>query len=217
MNSHGFLTINSQPRVNAAPSEHPVFGWGPSGGFVWQKAYVEFFCSPAHLEQLKIRLPKFPALQLQAMAKNGDKFSTFSTVTAVTWGVFPSTEVKQPTIVDPEVFSIWKDEAFALWSSEWSDLYAKDSVSYKLIEDIANTFYLVNIVDNDFTNENIFAIFEDIIETEEMHLSDIEEDNKEKIKQLELKVANLELANKQLSEEKAAFEAEKKAWSSTQQ
>jgi len=188
-----------------------VFGWGPTGGFVWQKAYVEFFCSHAHLEQLKSRLPKYPALQLQAMSKHGDKFSTFSTVTAVTWGIFPSTEVKQPTIVDPEVFAIWKDEAFALWSSEWSDLYPRDSVSYKLIEDIANTFYLVNIVDNDFTNDNIFAIFGDIIETEDKLLSDIEEDSKERIKQLEMKVAALELANKKLSEEKAAFEAEKKA------
>jgi hypothetical protein len=37
-----------------------------------------------------------------------------------------------------------QDEAFALWSSEWSDLYPHDSESYKAIEEVANTFYLVS-------------------------------------------------------------------------
>lgn len=37
----GFLTINSQPRVNAARSDDPTFGWGGIGGYVYQKAYVE--------------------------------------------------------------------------------------------------------------------------------------------------------------------------------
>jgi len=37
INHHGFLTINSQPRINAAPSEDVSFGWGPAGGTVYQK------------------------------------------------------------------------------------------------------------------------------------------------------------------------------------
>lgn len=44
-NSNGILTINSQPNVNAAPSADPIVGWGPPGGFVYQRAYLEFFCS----------------------------------------------------------------------------------------------------------------------------------------------------------------------------
>ena len=36
-NRHGFLTINSQPRVNAAPSTDPVVGWGNPGGYIFQK------------------------------------------------------------------------------------------------------------------------------------------------------------------------------------
>jgi len=36
-NSLGVLTINSQPNVNAAPSTHPVHGWGDAGGYVYQK------------------------------------------------------------------------------------------------------------------------------------------------------------------------------------
>ena len=43
MNNAGFLTINSQPSVNAAPSADPIHGWGGEGGYVFQKAYVEFF------------------------------------------------------------------------------------------------------------------------------------------------------------------------------
>jgi hypothetical protein len=37
MNELGFLTINSQPAVNGARSDHKVFGWGPSNGYVYQK------------------------------------------------------------------------------------------------------------------------------------------------------------------------------------
>jgi len=43
-NRHGFLTINSQPRVNAAPSTDPVVGWGNPGGYIFQKVTVD--CLP---------------------------------------------------------------------------------------------------------------------------------------------------------------------------
>ncbi|MCO5565362.1 hypothetical protein L7F22_019035 [Adiantum nelumboides] len=43
LNSLGFLTINSQPAVDGAPSDDPVHGWGPKHGYVYQKAYLEFF------------------------------------------------------------------------------------------------------------------------------------------------------------------------------
>lgn len=46
LNSCGFLTINSQPKVNAARSDHPVHGWGGPGGYVFQKvcAIIVFAC-----------------------------------------------------------------------------------------------------------------------------------------------------------------------------
>ena len=37
INRLGFLTINSQPAVNGAPSSDKVHGWGPSNGYVYQK------------------------------------------------------------------------------------------------------------------------------------------------------------------------------------
>lgn len=43
VNDLGFLTINSQPAVNGAPSNDKVFGWGPSNGFVYQKVGYNSF------------------------------------------------------------------------------------------------------------------------------------------------------------------------------
>ena len=43
VNKKGILTINSQPSVNCAPSTDSKVGWGPAGGYVFQKAYLEFF------------------------------------------------------------------------------------------------------------------------------------------------------------------------------
>lgn len=37
VNRLGILTINSQPNVNGKPSSDPIVGWGPSGGYVFQK------------------------------------------------------------------------------------------------------------------------------------------------------------------------------------
>lgn len=43
-----------------------------------------------------------------------------------------------------------KDEAFGLWMERWGTLYEPDSYSYSLIEQISNTYFLVNLVDNDY-------------------------------------------------------------------
>ena len=37
INKKGFLTINSQPNVNAAKSTDPVVGWGGADGYIYQK------------------------------------------------------------------------------------------------------------------------------------------------------------------------------------
>ena len=48
---------------------------------------------------------------------------------AVTWGVFPGCEIKQPTIVDPISFRAWSEEAFGLWREQWAKLYEPGSQS----------------------------------------------------------------------------------------
>ncbi|RHY89364.1 hypothetical protein DYB35_007802 [Aphanomyces astaci] len=115
INSMGFLTINSQPRINGAPSEDPSVGWGGKDGFVFQKAYVEFFVPP-HLMQRLV----YVWLLLLINGEIGTEYtnSPGPSVTAVTWGVFPGKEIIQPTVVDTASFAAWKDEAFELWLSQ---------------------------------------------------------------------------------------------------
>ncbi|OCT52671.1 Methylenetetrahydrofolate reductase 1 [Cladophialophora carrionii] len=61
ISKQNYWTLASQPAVDGAPSSHPIFGWGPPGeGFVFQKAFVEFFCSRDEWEtRLKDRLRKY--------------------------------------------------------------------------------------------------------------------------------------------------------------
>lgn len=37
VNRRGVLTINSQPNINGKSSTDPIVGWGPAGGYVFQK------------------------------------------------------------------------------------------------------------------------------------------------------------------------------------
>eukprot|EP00939_MAST-03C_sp_MAST-3C-sp1_P001485 g1485.t1 len=185
LNSRGFLTINSQPRVNAAPSDDKRVGWGPSGGYVFQKAYVEFFTSPELFRKLLTVISEFPSLAYHAINKKGDEFTNVKRkkadtepVTAVTWGVFPGREVVQPTVVDPSSFRAWKDEAFELWLSQWASIYQEDTVAHRkskeIVRRINSTYFLVNIVDNDYTNaaSDIFAVFKRLI-AESMSVDDL--------------------------------------------
>ena len=64
--------------------------------------------------------------------------------------------MKQPTVVDPIAFEQWKTEAFALWTEQWAKLYETESLSRKIITDISDNYYLVNLVDNDFPMVGLF-------------------------------------------------------------
>ena len=110
MNLMGFLTINSQPAVDGAPSNDKVHGWGPSNGYVYQKAYLEFFAQPDLLAALLPHIERDPHITYYAINKNGDlRTNTHSEgPNAVTWGVFPGKEIIQPTIVEAVSFMAWK-------------------------------------------------------------------------------------------------------------
>jgi len=58
MNKKGWWTLASQPAVNGAKSSDETFGWGPKGGYVFQKAFVEFFISSEDWSALKEKLDK---------------------------------------------------------------------------------------------------------------------------------------------------------------
>ncbi|KAF1002471.1 methylenetetrahydrofolate reductase (NADH) 1-like [Apium graveolens] len=164
INLKGFLTINSQPAVNGAKSDSPSIGWGGPDGYIYQKAYVEFFCSTEKLNTLVEKCKGFPSLTYMAVNKEGSWISNIkqTDVNAVTWGVFPAKEVIQPTVVDPSSFLVWKDEAFEVWSKGWAQLYSEDDASKNLLEEVKSSYYLVSLVDNDYIHSDLFAVFKDL-------------------------------------------------------
>ncbi len=73
-----------------------------------------------------------------------------SSVTAVTWGVFPGREIAQPTVVDPYSFRIWKQESYAEWTHTWAPIYEEGSASRRVVQKIHDEYCLVTLIDNDF-------------------------------------------------------------------
>ena len=146
LNSRGLLTITSQPSVNGVKSTHPVHGWGPKGGYVYQKAYVELLISPQLISKLIARVERNPNMTYYAVTKNGDLRTNAQSEgpNAVTWGVFPGKEIVQPTIVESISFLAWKDEAYQL-GTDWAKCYPATSPSRQLIDQIMNTWTLINI------------------------------------------------------------------------
>ncbi|KAF2774415.1 methylenetetrahydrofolate reduct [Teratosphaeria nubilosa] len=158
LNARGLLTINSQPAVDGAKSTHPVYGWGPRNGYVYQKAYLEVLIHPSILPTLIERVGKTEDITYYAVNNSGElqtnvRDEAGAGPNAVTWGVFPGKEIVQPTIVETISFLAWRDEFYYL-GSEWSKCYDEGSESRKLIKEITESWYLVNIVDNDFRNKN---------------------------------------------------------------
>eukprot|EP00262_Sarcandra_glabra_P001984 TRINITY_DN1218_c0_g1_i1.p1 TRINITY_DN1218_c0_g1~~TRINITY_DN1218_c0_g1_i1.p1 ORF type:complete len:595 (+),score=95.49 TRINITY_DN1218_c0_g1_i1:116-1900(+) len=164
VNLKGFLTINSQPAVNGEKSDSPSVGWGGPGGYVYQKAYLEFFCSQDKLNLLIEKCKAFSSLTFIAVNKEGKCASNVgpTNVNAVTWGVFPAKEIIQPTVVDPASFVVWKDEAFEIWTRVWANLFPEDDPSRKILEQVESSYFLVSLVDNDYIGGDLFAVFKDV-------------------------------------------------------
>ncbi|KAI1854098.1 hypothetical protein JX265_003579 [Neoarthrinium moseri] len=162
LNKRGLLTINSQPAVNGVKSNHPVHGWGPPNGYVYQKAYLELLVSPEVLQQILPRIHDHPDLSYYAVTKTGSLKTNAPSEgpNAVTWGVFPGKEIVQPTIVESISFLAWKDEAFRL-GVDWAHCHESGTPSRALIDEIMNDWYLINIVNNDFHQpRTIFELFQ---------------------------------------------------------
>ncbi|TPX09638.1 uncharacterized protein E0L32_009111 [Thyridium curvatum] len=167
LNSKGWWTVASQPAVNGLKSEDPIFGWGPQHGFVFQKAFVEFFIMDSEWEVLRERLSR-PEMKnhicFYAANATGDfQSSDFSggldkevkeaSTNAVTWGVFPAKEIITPTIIEEVSFRAWAEEAFGIWG-EWAKVYPKGSESDRLLEGIKSGYWLVNLIHHDFVESD---------------------------------------------------------------
>ncbi|KAI1452920.1 MTHFR-domain-containing protein [Annulohypoxylon moriforme] len=169
LNQRGWWTVASQPAVNGLRSSDPVFGWGPQHGFVFQKAFVEFFVPSAQWKILleKLRSPEVKS-QVTFYAANaaGDFISSDitggavvaeevqeSSTNAVTWGVFPGKEIITPTIIEEVSFRAWSEEAYGIFA-EWAQVYGKGSESEKLLENARADSWLVNIIHHDYVDKD---------------------------------------------------------------
>ncbi|KAI1423008.1 methylenetetrahydrofolate reductase 2 [Xylaria sp. FL1777] len=186
LNQRGLWTVASQPAVNGLPSEDPTFGWGPRHGFVFQKAFVEFFIPAAAWNTIREKLvsPEVSSMVTYyatnaagdfvssdfsggvsasgstetADAGNGSYKMGESSTNAVTWGVFPGKEILTPTIIEEVSFRAWAEEAFGIFG-EWAQVYGKGHESEKLLEAARTDSWLVNIIHHDYMdNEALWGL-----------------------------------------------------------
>ena len=71
LNRNYLFTINSQPPVNCARSNDQTFGWGPKNGYIYQKAYIEFFARSEDAKIIINKIAKFPLLSYTLSNKAG--------------------------------------------------------------------------------------------------------------------------------------------------
>jgi methylenetetrahydrofolate reductase (NADPH) len=170
----GYWTLASQPAVNGVNSDHPLFGWGPPGeGFVFQKAFVEFFVARSSWEaDLKPQLQRYSEEKISwlktdanddfecsiSSAANVDKMSSKPTpglngVNAVTWGVFKGKEIITPTIIEEQSFRAWGEEAYGIWR-EWRRVFPRGSEEEQFLERCRAEMCLVNVVGQQYVGED---------------------------------------------------------------
>ncbi len=53
LTERGWWTVGSQPAIDGADSSDEVVGWGPKGGYVYQKSFVEFFVEREDVERIE--------------------------------------------------------------------------------------------------------------------------------------------------------------------
>lgn len=160
MNTQGYWTISSQPSVDGFRSDHPFVGFGPQGGYIYQKSFIEFFLNSDQLDllikaiDLENSKGEVGMLKYYAGKRNEDGIRSNVNVgdtNVVTWGVFRSAEVVTTTIIELTSFKTWKDEAFEIWSS-WESLFRtpSESKTKTLLNSIGNEKWLCTIIDHDF-------------------------------------------------------------------
>lgn len=172
----GWWTVASQPAINGVRSSDAIYGWGPKNGFVFQKAFVEFFLPSADWDRLRQKLASEEVKehvswyassstgQFLSAGPNSTLFSSSQastgrqstgsngTLNAVTWGAFPGKEIITPTIIEEVSFKAWAEEAFGIWS-EWERVYEKGSDSKGLIEATRRDVWLVNIIHHSYVEK----------------------------------------------------------------
>ncbi|KAJ1728365.1 methylenetetrahydrofolate reductase 1 [Coemansia biformis] len=166
INGLGYWTLASQPALDGASSTDAVYGWGPRGGYVYQKAFVECFVSGdrfppflSRLQSMSGRITYYAANKHGDFMTNAHSSDAATAVTALTWGVFPGRAVVEPTLIDKVSFLAWRTEAFRTWR-EWAEMFPVDSSEHRFLSQTADECWLVNVVDNEYKSPDaIWSLF----------------------------------------------------------
>lgn len=168
----GYWTLASQPAVNGVKSNDETFGWGPPGqGYVFQKAFVEFFCDRQQWFTLREKLLAHSDEEVSWMVTDAnDHFESsesarvaaglvkpgigkppvgMSGVNAVTWGVFRGKEILTPTTIEEPSFRAWGEEAYCIWE-EWRRVFPRGSPEEQFLKKCRQDLVLVNVVGQRF-------------------------------------------------------------------
>lgn len=113
----GWWTVGSQPAVDGAPSSDPTYGFGPKGGYIYQKSFVEFFCPQSEIDALARRAEETNKaadarkVTFYAGGRLAEEFRTNMApgeVNAVTWAAFPGQDLVTTTLIEEMSFKAWK-------------------------------------------------------------------------------------------------------------
>ncbi|MBW0506456.1 hypothetical protein O181_046171 [Austropuccinia psidii MF-1] len=173
LNKNGWWTAGSQPAIDGADSLDPVVGFGPEGGSVYQKAFVEFFIPEDELKvllkaiEMENKKDSEGVSQLRYYAGNchGEQITTNMAdgeTNAVTWGVFRGAEVVTTTLIEAQSFTTWKQQAFEIWQ-DWADSYAPHTITRKFLTELKSSYWLCTIVDHNYKEPEKLWTFVDSV------------------------------------------------------
>ena len=154
----GFLPLDAGTSLAGVPSSAAATagGWGPSGGRLYQKAFLHGFMPRSKLDKVTSAVAGLRCAGsgsfLAATAEGGvvDVRGSLADVTAVSWAALPRRAIVAPVVASRTAFQAWAEEAFALWTADWGALaQAGDEATGQLCADAAATHALVFLMAED--------------------------------------------------------------------
>lgn len=149
----GWWTVGSQPAVDGCDSSDHTYGFGPPGGYIFQKAFVELFVNDQDKQAIVQAIQNSRAPVTYFASQDGtssvESNSQGMGLNTVTWGVFPGREVAQSTIIEEASFRAWRDEAFDIWR-EWELLFPPRTASRDFLHRIHQTRWLITVIHHDY-------------------------------------------------------------------
>ena len=138
----GYWSIASQPAVDGLPSADPIFGWGPKNGFVFQKAFVEFFISASDWQTvLRPRLSS-PDVAADVSWYAGDSSGDFESSSDVLVGITTSNLVNSNT--NPNGTATWSGHSHQDTRQEqqvnavtWGVFPSKEILTPTIVEEVS--------------------------------------------------------------------------------